>query len=207
MFLGGSLWIDAEQPGGDVLAFINDVQCGEGQQALVPDAFSPSFILIVRSNSEQAGCGVPGAEVTVMLNRRAMNERVAWQSGFREPVTLIAGPPFAVYGGVLLFDGTPPDYTVVPYINVVACGDPQSGAPIFPDNPYRYGALVLSDQMRPGCGHDGAMVSLVMHMDGLQDIVLDTVPWRTSAYMDGPYMEDPAIDLRGKVPTTPALSE
>jgi hypothetical protein len=112
MFLGGSLWTDAEQPAGEVLAFIDGVQCGDGQQGLLPDSFSPSFTLIVRSDSEQAGCGVPGAEVTVTLNGRAMNERVAWQSGFREPVTLIAGPPFAVYGGVLLFDGTPPDYTL-----------------------------------------------------------------------------------------------
>jgi hypothetical protein len=51
------------------------------------------------------------------------------------------------------------------------------------------------------------MVSLVMHAEGLQDIVLDAVLWRTGAYRDGPYIEDPTIDLRGKVRTTPAVPE
>jgi hypothetical protein len=181
MFIGGSLWVDARQPfEGNVLAFINGVQCGEGQVIFLPDSFSPDFYATVRSAAEQPGCGTAGDTVTITLDGREMNERVEWQPGFRAPVRLVAGPPFAIYHATLLFDQSPaPRYTVIPYIDGVVCGDDGAVPAVFPDQPDGYQAVVLPDELRPGCGRDSVTVTLMISIDGQPEFTLASFSWDT----------------------------
>jgi hypothetical protein len=201
MALGGRLYMDARPANGRLLAFINGQQCGDGQSGVLSLGAPSTFAVAIKSDAQQAGCGVPGAAVTFTFNGRAINETVAWQPGWREErPTLSAGPVFALYFGTFrTHAGNPPPMLVVPYIAGLACGEaavPQAN----PLNHLRWQYLVVVDpeELHPGCGRAGADVTLRLQVEGQADIDVTTVPWQTL-----PEVDLANVDLSGQVPITP----
>lgn len=200
MVIGGDLWVDARPVIGEVMAFIGGQECGRGQSirlAAEPPSPIPFFTLEIASDAAQPGCGIPGAEVSITIDGRSVNDTVLWRPGPQPPVSLIAGPSFATYYGELLIDGIPPAFKVLPYIDGKLCGDDLSAMAVF-GGKLTYHVVVDPDELRPGCGRDGADVTLRLQIDGRSDITLSTTQWTTGAAV-----RLPSVNLSGQIPTTP----
>ncbi len=198
MTIGGTLWVDARPAFGEVLALINGQQCGRGQSTALPDGDGvPYFVVQIASDAQQAGCGTPGADVTITINGRAMNNAIPWQAGFQQPTNLIAGPAFAQYYGVLQADDATVPFDVVAYVGDVVCGQDRVSR-VFLDALLRYHVTVDPDQLRPGCGKGGVEVTLRVRAEGQPDFVLGTALWMADAAA-----QRPTADLTGRFNKTP----
>lgn len=198
MLIGGVLWIDGTTPTGEVVAYLGDNECGRGQAVLSGDGGYPDFLVTVASDSQQPGCGVPGAPVTLTLNGRAMDETTPWRPGMQQPRTFFAGDVVAQYVGTVRFDapfdvsGIVPQQ-VVPYIDGVVCGaqvNPMQG-----NGQIVYQVVVSPASLQQGCGRAGSQVELRlvgMAEGGPFDIVIAHVPWQP-----GPFVQVTDVDLVG----------
>lgn len=201
MVIGGWPWVDARPFFGEVVALVGDLECGSSQSGALPDGSSiPIFVIEIASNAQQAGCGVPGAPMTIMLGARAANEMIQWNAGFQQQVTLIAGPSFAQYSGtVRVSAGAFPTVQVVPYVGDLVCGAQIDGG-FSGLSEWYYQVVVDPVQLKPGCGQDGAEVVLKL-VEGSGDRTLAVVPWQP-----GPLVRLPVFDLTTVPASTPAVS-
>lgn len=194
MFLGGELWVDGGVSEGEVVAYIAGRECGRGQSISTGDA--PVFAIRVASDAEVPGCGMPGVPVTLTINGRAMNDTVAWQPGFQQPLTLFAGPVVARYIGYIRFDAPFSETNispqrVIPYIDDIVCGGQLN--PMQGNGEVGYEIAVMPEELKPGCGREGAVITLRLElMAAGTSIVVDLgqVPWQP-----GRRVELPAVDL------------
>ena len=131
-----------------------------------------------------------------------MSSMVSWQPGFQQPVSLMAGPSFARYYGTLSFDGPPPPFIVLPYIDGVLCGVDMS-AMSRGGGPVSYHVIVDPAELRGGCGQSGAQVTLRLQVEGGLDAVIDVVPWETGGLVHRPnvMVDDVATDDADPVST------
>lgn len=197
MVLGGSLWVDAQRAEGEVLGYVNGNLCGRSQSVRPsPDSEAVQFAIEIASDYEAPGCGRPGDAVTLTINGRSMNATIEWQPGYQQPVTLIAGPPFALFSGQILLDGTPPPLQVIAYVNGQICGQ-DLVTKTRPDSGLYYVVVVRPAELEPGCGEDGAAVTLVVRSDGQPDIVLETLAWQAE------FLSRPTVDLNGRIVPLP----
>jgi len=179
MILGGTLWVDARPAVGEVLAFINGAQCGRGQSGILPSeppSAVSTFVIQVESDSTQPGCGVPGAQVTLTVSGRAMNDSIPWQPGFQQAVSRIAGPPFGTYYGMLTADSIPPRSVVLPYVGDTLCG---AILELVTPNAQTLAWSVVVDptELNPECGRAGAEVQFHLRVEGKPDVVFATEAW------------------------------
>jgi hypothetical protein len=200
MLVGGTLWVDARPVQGQVLAFIDGKQCGRGQ-SFRPNAEPPDpigmFTIMIATDSDEPGCGVPGVPVTISVNGREMNERIPWQPGWQQPMSLIAGPAFATYHGKLdAPGGLPWPFSVWPYVGGVLCGKDLSSGGISGQDAYFY-VVVDPEELRPGCGREGVDVELRLRIADGTEIAIDTVPWEPRVGI-----QHPTIDLAGLLPAS-----
>lgn len=196
----GRVWIDGKRSPAEVRAFIDGQQCGEGTAGSISTPPDPIFVFAISSDAHQPGCGVPGATVTFTIDGRPANETITWQPGASEQrFTLSAGARIAVYEGTLRLDrGRPPAMSITPLIDGVVCGDPV--APQFnpADVKWSYLVVVDSEELRPGCGHDGAAVSLRLEVQGQAAIDIAAPAWKPL-----PPIQILTVDLAGQIPVTP----
>lgn len=199
MVISGSTWVDARGTPGEVIAFINGQECGRAKSGFLnsePPSPLPFLLLFVASDVQQQGCGVLGAEVTFTINGRPANNTIEWQPGL-QPFTLIAGPLFAqYYGKFRLNHGLPPRMRVYAFIDDVLCGEQISGGELYTDGEWSYVVLVDPEELRPGCGRDGAEIELVLTVEGGSDIDLGTEVWHP-----GGSIERTTVDFTGQIPT------
>ena len=87
---------------------------------------------------------------------------------------------------------------VYAFIVDALCGGQISGGELYTDTKWNYLVLVDPEEIRPGCGRDGAEIALILTVDGQPDIDLGTEVWHPGASV-----ERPTIDLAGQVPTKP----
>lgn len=204
MWIGGSAWVDARPAVGEVLAFVNGNQCGKAQAGRIQsDPPSPvsSFAVRIASDATQAGCGEPGAVVTITINGRPFNNPIVWQPGYQNPVAFDAGPPYArYYGDVKVPPGTFLDLTVNAYIGDTACGAELSGD-YFGPTAWSYFVVVDPDALRSGCGRDGTDVAFRLEVNGQSGILIDVLPW-----IPGVATQLRTVDLTTSPPATPAAT-
>lgn len=196
MALGGTVYVDGQPAHGRVAAFIAGRRCGEGQSITFPDSEAPEFAVIIKSDADQSGCGIPGAEITFTVNDLAVNETLVWQPGYLlDPVALSAGPAIAIYAGSMsLRPGDVPSPKLVPYIDGVVCGEGAVPYLSLQDHArWIYHVVVDPDGLRAGCGRDGAFVSLRLQIEGQPDIDIATVPWQPL-----PAVQVANVDLRSQ---------
>ncbi len=201
MIVGGTLWVDARPATGEVLAFINGKQCGRGTSGLLqsdpPSAIS-TFVIQVDADRAHPGCGVPGAEVTLTVNGRAMNDPVPWRPGFQQQIVSIAGPAFAIYYGTLKVNAALPGLAVFPYIGGVLCG--VNLVALAPDPvTLHYEVVVDPAELKPQCGRAGAYVEFHLRVAGQPDVVFDRAAWDAARPV-----ARPTVDLSGRIPMPPS---
>ena len=198
MALAVTLWLDASTVGGEVVAFVNGIECGRSHTLNVLDG-GPFTSIGVESDAVRHGCGVRGAIVAFTINGRVADTTVEWQPGLRPHIDVIVGPAFASYYGTLRLDpGWAPPMHIAPYVGDTRC-DGQSHEGIFwSDTRWDYSGIILPDELRPGCGRDGVDVVFHLEVAGQDDIILTTIPWDT-----GHLTHFPDFDLTGKVPMGP----
>jgi hypothetical protein len=195
MLIGGLLWVDAGTPRGEVIAYIDGVECGR-TDVVVPVDGGPIFLISIKSDHEKTRCGTPGAGITITLNGRPMNDTLEWRPGYQPSVTLFAGPVPARYYGEVRFDApfTSSDIwprQVVPYIDGVVCGGQQD--PMQGNGQVGYVVVVTPEELKPGCGRDGAIITLrleVMVAGTPVEIDLQDVTWQP-----GPIVQLGTIDI------------
>jgi hypothetical protein len=88
---------------------------------------------------------------------------------------------------------------ITPIINGIECGEPV--APLFnpaDDARWSYEVVADSEELRPGCGRDGADVTLRLQIEGQPDIDISTSEWRPL-----PPVQILTVDLTGRIPVTP----
>lgn len=202
MIVGGTLWVDARPAVGEVLALIGGKECGHGQSGRMqsePPSSIAEFVIVIASDGEEPGCGVPGAPITITLDGRAMNDTISWQPGYQQPVNLVAGPAFATYYGRLRVNTALTRFSVVPYVDGVPCGgDLGPGGLMGQETEIHYNVLVDPAELLPGCGRDGVEVEFHLQIEGQADIVFDTAPWSA-----GLGNQRPTLDLSGRIPKSP----
>jgi hypothetical protein len=198
MVIGGELWVDGVATSGEVVAYIMGVECGRGE-SLSTDG-SPVFAVSVASDSDIPGCGMPGSPVELTIGGRRMNQPIPWQPGPQQPLALFAGPLVARYLGLIKFelrfdesDVWP--QRVVPYISGVECGvqtNPMQG-----NGEVGFQVVVLPEELRPGCGREGVLVTLQLEarVRGAQTVVtLHEVLWQP-----GPRVQLPELQLNSEL--------
>lgn len=192
MWIGGSVWVDARPVTGEVVAFIDGKQCGRGLSVVLPSASRfPTFVMDIASDSEVAGCGLPGSVVTLVVGERTANDTFTWQPGSQPAQTFVVGPAFANYRGTLRTDVKVLD--VVPYVGDVACGeavDLYSGA----DGLTYYNVAVDPEELKPGCGRAGAEVKFRAEIDGQADVEIAGSTWYTDSLV-----QRADVDITGSV--------
>lgn len=199
MFLNGTVWVEARPSLGEVVAFINGVECGRTWPVAASGRHLAEFYLPVKSDDGVNGCGSAGESVTITVDGRAVNRTFVWQEGFTDPVGLVVGPDFALLSGEILVRGDPPPFRVVAYIDGQVCGEDT----VTRLNGYAkllYDVVVPPQELRPGCGRDGVAVTLAVQVEGQPDIVLETLPWQAVAN------DRPTVDLNGRVPVAPTAT-
>jgi hypothetical protein len=185
----GTAWNNAEPVAApSVRALVNGIDCT--LPALMPPTSEPNrFVLKVASEELKTGCGKDGSTIRFILNGTPANETATWSRapitqhppgvevtvpqppGIAPPlantrsITLTVGAPFAAYSGGVIDASTgerldiaaPPRFpSVDAYIgdtlcgSITAYGDP--GAQL----------VVPSEQLRLGCGREGALVRFVV---------------------------------------------
>jgi hypothetical protein len=203
MSLAGEIYVDGRPASGTLVAFIGGQECGKGQSGFAEDR--GFFVVTVTVAAERAGCGVPGAVVSFTMNGQAVNETVAWKPGVQDSaVALSAGPAIAIYRGSFSLvpgfksglPGAKPSLVVTPYIDGLACGDAvDAGVNLLDHARWVYQVVVDPEELRGGCGRDGASVVLQLQVEGGPSIDLATAPWQTL-----PVVQVPNVDLRSVVP-------
>ena len=193
MWLGGSVWVNARLASGDVVAYIAGKECGRAKTMTLPDSYGPEFLITIASDRDQPGCGTPGAEISMTINDLALNDRVIWQPGMRQPLDLVVGPAFARYYGEFRFNRSLMPLRVVPYIDGEVCGAQMN--PFQGDGQVGYDVVVQPEELRSGCGREGVDVTFIVQFKDQPDFVLDVVPWQT-----GPMVKRPLVDLTGRIP-------
>jgi len=206
MSLSGEIYVDGRSASGTLVAFIGGQECGKGESGFTEDR--GFFVVTLTAATAQPGCGVPGAVVSFTMNRQAVNETVAWKPGVQDAVVAFsAGPAIAIYRGSFslvpgfkpLNPGSKPSLVVTPYIDGLACGDAvDAGVNLLDHARWAYQVVVGPEELRPGCGHDGASVVLQLQVEGGPNIDLATVPWQAL-----PVVKVPNADLRSVVPRPP----
>ena len=66
---------------------------------------------------------------------------------------------------------------VYAFIDDVLCGEQISGGELYTDGEWSYVVLVDPEELRPGCGRDGAEIDLILTVEGQPDIDLGTELW------------------------------
>ncbi|HLF76229.1 MAG TPA: SdrD B-like domain-containing protein [Dehalococcoidia bacterium] len=200
----GSAWINAEPaPKPEVRAYIGSADCTLPSSLLLATDPEPvsRYEITVAPAAFVAGCGTEGATITFTVNGRRANETAIWermpveqlppgtipqalppppavlpQLAGRRQLMLTVGPPFAAYfDGVIdertgerLETGAPPRFASVhAYVSDVLCGSIVQ---------YGFSAMLVvpSEQLRPGCGREGAVVRFIV--DGAP--APEQLPWK-----------------------------
>ncbi len=181
MMLSGSIWVDARPVTGEVLAFVGGRQCGKGKSVQLMHGSLPIFGVEVASAAGTPGCGVPGVEVTISVDGRAMNETVLWAAGFQSGRRLIAGPEFGHYRGTILTDE--PITTIVPYVNDAVCGETLDIGVVAAGLIY-YNVVVDPEELKAGCGRPGAAVTFRALTDDGSRTDAGTSTWHTGGVVE-----------------------
>jgi hypothetical protein len=198
MGIAGTAWIDARPAAGEIRAFINGRECGRGQSLLVGHSRIPQYVLTVRSERNEPGCGTPGAAITVEINGRSTNATIEWQPGFQPPTDLVVGATFAEYRGIVVVgQGGNSPIRIVPYINGAICGEQLDSAAA--DGMWWFRVVVDSEETTGGCGRDGVQVSFRLEVEHQPDIDLGTEPWRSGSAHDRGVID--ASDISTPEPT------
>jgi hypothetical protein len=223
-----------------VRAFIDGLDCTGPQQLIPPDLDHAFFWISVLSSALLPGCGDDGDVVTFTINGLAANETAMYtaaltrQEGVSPPgqtplqderysLNLTVGVPFAVFWPeVYEYDEVGHreftyGHTVAALIDGQVCADGVS----------RVWASILiivpSETMKPGCGHEGAIVTFAVEgfsttetriwsttpqplSDNREGLDLDLVKSET-APLAGPRFAYYWIELPGMVPTHPLIDE
>jgi hypothetical protein len=197
MFIGGTVWVDAEPVITNVSAVIDGIECATTTTSLLGESAVSGFYFSVPSDQVRAGCGVPGAVIEFIVDGATAPVTVQWQPASHPPIDLIIGAPFARYFGTFTYTGDVQSFVVAALIGTSLCGSyagPQQGTG--GPGSYTYFILVESQESEPGCGHDGADV--VFHLSvttplGLVEapVVLPTAPWQPGPIVTLPHSGDP----------------
>jgi hypothetical protein len=180
----GLAWVDARASWETVTAKIGDTVCGEANP-LGPGVGTPFYSLDVASDEAVPGCGKPGDLITFFVGDKQANQRAEWQGseGYRS-LDLVVGPPFARFAGNIALKRMPVQERVIPFIGDVACGYQFSSwlgeGPI-----YGYQVVVYSEELKAGCGTDGAEVNFQLVDESTGEVVsvaMGSATWRAMAF-------------------------
>jgi hypothetical protein len=136
--------------------------CGTASFFAIPDA-GFSYQVEVASQGAILGCGVEGAAVTFLVEGKQAAETAVWHSGVFQHLTLIAGPPFAMFTGTFSINRELTSENLTGFVGTTACGtygEWIGGGPV-----YSYVIEVFSNQL-PGCGTEGAPVTFKILTQG-----------------------------------------
>lgn len=177
----GAVWVDAAYSYDHVEARIDGVVCGEADPLIISGA-GPWYDVWVVSEAVKPGCGKPGATITFFIGGRQANETAVWRATGEtfEPLTLTVGPPFAQFHGDFTLVGPSRLVEVVPLIGDTVCG--RQVSEMLGEGPtYGYQVVVLPEELKPGCGTDGATVRFELvesETDRSIAAALGTATWR-----------------------------
>ncbi|MFA5889516.1 MAG: hypothetical protein WDA27_00960 [Actinomycetota bacterium] len=167
----GEVWVDGEYASNlPVTAKIGDIDCSgkslwvggfSGPSKGWGDRASSRYVLEVLSADEKPGCGTDGARVTFYVRGEIAKPTGIWKVGERPELRLRAGKDFAAYSGGYTFDHTvspDSDYAMRAFIRGKVCGE---WAKWRDTTSFRY-FVVLSDELRSGCGREGDVVTFAV---------------------------------------------
>jgi hypothetical protein len=160
---GGSAWKDGAPlpPGTRVEAVVGDKVCG---QTITCGLRESRYFTWVISAGEEEGCGEDGSEVRFRIDGAMANQTAQWHDQDSATVDLFAGPELAVFGGlvsvyrpdapnIMAPEGAP----VSAYVGDRLCGE--STVFSYHPGPNMYQIVVLPDELRAGCGKEGAPIT------------------------------------------------
>jgi len=154
----GSAWVNAHASSGPIVAKISDAVCSEPSVAgLGPDSNTPLYTVRVLSDDMRPGCGREGAVLNFFVEDQPASQTAIWHAASTQFLNLIAGPPFARFGGKLSIRRTSSGESVVPIIGDRLCGYDMTGGIL--GSVSLYDAIVYSAQQQPGCGVEGAEIT------------------------------------------------
>lgn len=187
MLIGGSVWVNAHPVGsGTVDALINGKVCVSAEILRLGQGAVQTFFMYVPSASDEPGCGETGSVVEFRIDGVTLDQRVEFQGGIHPPVTFTSGPAFTQITGIINLTH---DYTrqilVQPMIDGKLCGYDLGGGAF--GGPQRgYHVVVYSQELEPGCGAQGKIISLelvLVNDDGSEaplGVTIDAVGWESS---------------------------
>ena len=169
-------WVDAHLVGAPIVAKIGDTDCGQSVPvAIVCDPIScgPVQDVPVVSNQVKPGCGFDGAKISFLVAGKPALPTVTWHAGRGPFLELVAGYPFASFGGTFSWPGQLPwldrndsetASVLIPYIGDKACGyndilTGEWGTTGWIRNAYHYSLIAYSNEQRVGCGYEGAPIT------------------------------------------------
>jgi hypothetical protein len=164
-------WVDAWPSVETVTARIGNTVCGRAEALGVGDPVAYFYSLDVASHEAVPGCGKPGDLITFFIGDKQANQTAEWQPG-QQPgsLTLVVGPPFARFAGNITLKAMPVQERVIPFIGDVACGYQLN--PWMGEGPtYSYGVVVYAQELRAGCGTDGAEVTFKLVNESTREVI------------------------------------
>ncbi len=163
---GGTAWLNGQNSNGPIVAKIGQQVCGTAVVYTIPDD-GISYRVEVASDQAIAGCGTPGATVTFFVAGQEAQETAVWQPGESENLTLIAGPSFSSFTGLLTINRRLTSEKLEAFAGNIACGEWNHWIGVGPQ--YSYAVNVLSNQ-QAGCGTEGASISFKM-LDAQRNVI------------------------------------
>ena len=156
-----------------VTASINGVICAEESIPVIVDGpVNQAYYRIdVPSAADVPGCGTEGRTVDFAINAKPSITRGVWHAGPNSSLDLVAGEPFAAFSGAMTLNNSPlprdPAPVLKAFIGSVECGVRSVGSGYVPDTVTTVGnymwLMVLSAGSRPGCGTEGAKITLTLN--------------------------------------------
>jgi hypothetical protein len=185
MFVSGTGWVDVQPRFDLVTAMIGDTPCATARSMYAMDGLGAFFYMLVPSERELPGCGVPGAAVRFVVDGRPARETVAWQARGSQNVRLTVGLEFAEYHVSFTWQLQPDvGFRVIPAIDGRDCAYPTLGSqglgPAWTDI-----LIVVPDEVRPGCGVSGRAVHFVLRSgDMVVATAAETAAWQPGAVQE-----------------------
>jgi hypothetical protein len=146
-------WVNGQNTAHDVTAKIGETVCATGIPIVA--GVRPSFQVSVPSEEALPGCGYEGAVVTFFVDGQQAPQTAIWHSGgMSQTLTVVIGPPFALFGGEVGPRRLSPRQVILPYVGNASCGHGRAGEP-----GDMYEAVVYSAEQQAGCGVEGSQIT------------------------------------------------
>ncbi len=155
----GAAWVDARASSGPVVAKIGDVDCNSepSSAGIPPDGGGVIYGVSVLSSQVKAGCGQEGSVVIFFVEGKQAEQTGVWHAHTEQFINLIAGPPFAAFGGSPGIASMPAGESILPFIGGQACGNFKLKTVV--GGAKAYDVHVYSADQQQGCGTEGAQVA------------------------------------------------